>query len=72
MRTEELSFRMHSPTQRQTQEQLLMVWLSTSWGAQFWKQNQAIYDSDFAAKMNELEERVRSTDKSAAQLLASR
>jgi hypothetical protein len=72
MRTEEMSFRMNSPTQRETQEQLLLAWLSTSWGAKFWKENKAIYDSDFASKMNELEETVRRSAPSTADLLAVR
>jgi len=72
MRTEEMSFRMSSRTQRETQEQLLMAWLSTSWGAQFWKENQAIYDADFAAKMNELAETVKRSGRATAELLASR
>lgn len=72
MRTEEMSFRMNSSTQRETQEQLLMTWLSTPWGAKFWRENKAIYDSDFAAKMNDLEETVQQSGRSTAELLGSR
>ena len=69
MRTEEMNFRMNAPQQRATQEQLLMAWLSTSWGEKFWVANQAIFDADFAAKMNELREGLKGATQATSELL---
>ena len=60
MRTEELNFRMSSPVQRDTQEELLKMWLSVPWAAKFWTDYRAIYDADFAARMDALLESGRS------------
>jgi len=54
MRTEEMNFRMNSPVQRATQDQLLKMWLSVPWAAKFWAENKAIYDVDFVTKMDGL------------------
>lgn len=72
MRTEEMNFRMNSPTERETQRQLLMAWLSTSWGRKFWIANRAIYDADFAALADRLHETILEEDRASAELLASR
>ncbi|MDA1373018.1 MAG: hypothetical protein O2971_20015 [Proteobacteria bacterium] len=54
MRTEEMNFRMNSPEQRATQDQLLKGWLSVPWAANFWVENRAIYDTDFAKRLDAL------------------
>ncbi len=72
MRTEEMNFRMHSSEQRATQEQLLKGWLSVPWAAQFWTENRAIYDADFAARMDALHEQVQRTGEAAADLFSKR
>ncbi len=72
MRTEEMNFRMISPEQRATQEQLLKGWLSVPWAAQFWTENRAIYAADFAARMDALHEQVQTTGETAADLFSKR
>ena len=72
MRTEEMNFRMNSPEQRATQDQLLRGWLSVPWAAQFWIENRAIYDADFARRMDMLLEEVRQADHQTADLFSER
>ena len=72
MRTEEMNFRMSSPEQRATQEQLLKGWLSVPWAAQFWTENRAIYDADFAARMDALHEQVQRAEETAAEIFSKR
>lgn len=72
MRTEEMNFRMNSAEQKATQEQLLKGWLSVPWAARFWVENRAVYDSDFAAKVNALLEDVTASGDAAADIFAER
>ena len=72
MRTEESIFRSINVEQRATQEHLLKSWLSTSWGEKFWIVNRAIFDADFAAKVDVLLAEVRKSDQKNADLLAAR
>ncbi|MCH7854430.1 MAG: hypothetical protein IIB76_08855 [Proteobacteria bacterium] len=72
MRTEEMNFRMSSPVQRATQDQLLRGWLSVPWAAQFWTQNRAIYDADFADRMDTLLDEVGLAEDKTAELFAER
>jgi hypothetical protein len=72
MRTEEMNFRMDSPEQRATQEQLLKGWLSVGWAAQFWTENRAVYDADFAARMDALHEQVQRAGETTADLFSKR
>ena len=72
MRTEEMNFRMSSPEQRATQEQLLKGWLSVPWAAQFWTENRAIYDADFAARMDALHEQVQRSGETTADIFSKR
>ena len=71
-RTEEMNFRMSSPEQRATQDQLLRGWLSVPWAAQFWTQNRAIYDADFADRMDTLLDEVRLAEDKTAELFSGR
>ena len=71
-RTEEMNFRMSSPEQRATQDQLLRGWLSVPWAAQFWSQNRAIYDADFADRMDTLLDEVRLAEDKTAELFSER
>ena len=72
MRTEEMNFRMISPEQRATQEQLLRGWLSVPWATQFWTENRAIYDADFAAMVDALHEQVQRAGETAADIFSKR
>ena len=72
MRTEEMNYRMDPPEQRATQDQLLKGWLSVPWAAQFWLENRAIYDADFAEHMDGLLEEVRASGKDAYELFSDR
>jgi hypothetical protein len=72
MRTEEMNFRMNSSEQRTTQDQLLRGWLSVPWAAKFWIENRAIYDSDFAARLDTLLDEVRNTKDQTADIFAQR
>jgi hypothetical protein len=72
MRTEEMNFRMSSPEQRATQEQLLKGWLSVGWAAQFWTENRAVYDADFAARMDALHEQVQRAGETTADIFSKR
>ena len=73
MRTEEMNFRaMISPEQRATQDQLLRGWLSVPWAAKFWLENRAIYDADFANRMDALLEEIQESGDDASELFASR
>ena len=72
MRTEESIFRSNNEEQRATQEQLLKVWLSTSWGEKFWVTNRAIFDADFASKVDVLLAEVQASENKAAEFLATR
>jgi len=72
MRTEESIFRTINVEQRATQEQLLRTWLSTSWGEKFWVTNRAIFDADFAAKVDLLLDEIQAKESATADLLATR
>ena len=72
MRTEEMNFRMNSPQQRTTRDQLLRGWLSVPWAAQFWIENRAIYDADFAARVDKLLDEVRAAGDGTAEIFAER
>ncbi len=63
---------MSSPEQRATQDQLLRGWLSVPWAAQFWTQNRAIYDADFADRMDTLLDEVRLAEDKTAELFSER
>ena len=65
-------FRMHSPEQRATQEQLLKGWLSVPWAAQFWVENRAIYDADFAAMVDTLLSDVVASGQETAAIFSNR
>ena len=71
-RTEEMNVRMRSPEQRATQEQLLKGWLSVPWAAQFWTKNRAIYDADFAARMDALLEQVQRAPETVDDIFSKR
>jgi hypothetical protein len=72
MRTEEANFRVSAPVQRATQDQLLRGWLSVPWAAQFWTENRAMYDADFAVRLDTLLEEVRQAGSQTADLFAKR
>jgi len=72
MRTEEHNFRALPAEERPSQDQLLLMWLSTSWGASFWEQVRAIYDADFAAYLNGLQRRLRADPRSTMGLFKER
>ena len=72
MRTEEMNFRMNSPEQRATQDQLLKGWLSVPWAAQFWVDNRAVYDTDFCDRMDALLDEVRAAGIRTADLFSER
>ena len=72
MRTEEMNFRMNAHEQRATQDQLLRGWLSVPWAAQFWIENRAMYDADFADRLDALLEELRETGSQTADLFADR
>jgi hypothetical protein len=71
-RTEEMNFRTNAPEQRATQDQLLKAWLSVRWAAQFWTQNKALYDADFAERMDALLDEVQEAGDNTAELFAER
>jgi hypothetical protein len=58
MRTEEHNFRALPESERPSQDQLLLMWLSTSWGAGFWNQVKAVYDAEFAAYVDGLQKQL--------------
>lgn len=70
-RTEEMNFRTYSREQLATQDQLIMAWLS-AWGTPFWPDNKAIFDEDFAGKVDKLYQNVLATEKSQATLQSTR
>lgn len=72
MRTEEMNFRMISPEQRATQDQLLRGWLSVPWTAQFWTENRAVYDADFATHVDRLFEHIQESQDRTADVFAHR
>ena len=72
MRTEEMNFRMASPEQRATQAQLLKGWLSVPWAANFWEENKAIYDADFAEAMDSIQAELVREGRSTAEIFADR
>jgi len=72
MRTEEMNFRTASSEQRATQDQLLKGWLSVPWAAKFWIENRAVYDADFAERMDALLEKVQSAGDQATDIFAER
>ena len=72
MRTEEHNFRALPESERATQDQLLMMWLSTSWGAGFWDQVKAVYDHDFQVYVEEIRSKLDDEPKSASDLLKER
>ena len=72
MRTEEHNFRALPEADRATQDQLLMMWLSTSWGAGFWDQVKAIYDHDFQVYVEGLRSRLDASPTPATDLLKER
>ena len=72
MRTEEHNFRALPEEERPSQDQLLLMWLSTAWGAAFWEQSKAVYDSDFASYVDGLQRRLRAAPRSATDLFRER
>ena len=72
MRTEEHNFQALPASSRASQDKLLLMWLSTSWGASFWDQSKAIYDEEFAAYVASLRNRLRESPKSTEELLRER
>lgn len=72
MRTEEMNYRMNSPEQRATQDQLLKGWLAVPWAAQFWEENKAVYDADFASHLDALGKQVRREGVAADEIFANR
>jgi len=72
MRTEEHNFRALPSEERPSQDQLLLMWLSTSWGASFWEQVKAIYDADFAAYVDGLQRRLKDNPRSTTEIFMAR
>ena len=72
MRTEEHNFRALPLKERASQDQLLLMWLSTSWGASFWSQVKAIYDADFAAYVDGLQKRLAAQPRSTMDIFKER
>ena len=72
MRTEEMNYRMNSPEQRATQDQLLRGWLSVPWAAKFWTENRAIYDRDFATTVDALLDDISSSGEAPSEIFANR
>ena len=72
MRTEEHNFRALPRAERDTQDQLLTMWLSTSWGAAFWDQVKGIYDDDFRLHLETLRERLAAAPRPTSDLLRER
>lgn len=72
MRTEEHNFRALPPEERASQDQLLLMWLSTSWGTAFWNQSRAIYDADFAAYVDGLQRRLQADPRPTADIFRER
>ena len=72
MRTEEHNFRALPKTERASQDQLLLMWLSTSWGSAFWRQVKAIYDAEFQAYVDGLQERLAAQPRSVVEVFAKR
>ena len=66
-----MNYRAYSSDQLETQEQLLMAWLA-AWGKPFWPDNRGIFDHDFAAKVDELYEKVQETQQAHAAILSTR
>jgi hypothetical protein len=72
MRTEEHNFRALPESERASQDQLLLMWLSTSWGTSFWSQVKAIYDGDFAAYVDGLQQRLQAEPRSTMDIFKER
>jgi hypothetical protein len=72
MRTEEHNFRALPSQERPSQDQLLLMWLSTSWGASFWEQVKAIYDADFAAYVDSLQRRLKENPRPTMEIFRAR
>lgn len=72
MRTEEHNYRALPRAERASQDQLLMMWLSTSWGLSFWNQVKAIYDADFAAYVDSLHRRLQENPRATMDIFKER
>ncbi|MHC4235280.1 MAG: hypothetical protein ACYSUQ_09215 [Planctomycetota bacterium] len=72
MRTEEHNFRALPVKERASQDQLLLMWLSTSWGLAFWNQVKAIYDADFAAYVDGLCRRLEADPRGTMEIFRDR
>jgi hypothetical protein len=72
MRTEEHNFRALPKGERATQDQLLLMWLSTSWGRSFWNQVKAVYDGDFQRYVDRLQQRLTAQPRSVVDIFAQR
>jgi hypothetical protein len=72
MRTEEHNFRALPKSERPSQNQLLLMWLSTSWGAGFWNQVKAVYDAEFAAYVDGLQKQLESEPRTTMDIFKER
>jgi len=72
MRTEEHNFRALPESERPSQDQLLLMWLSTSWGAGFWNQVKAVYDAEFAAYVDGLQKQLESEPRTTMDIFKER
>ena len=72
MRTEEHNFRALAESERPSQDQLLLMWLSTSWGARFWNQVKAIYEAEFAAYVDGLQKQLKSEPRTTMEIFKER
>jgi len=72
MRTEEHNYGALAGEERATQDQLLLMWLSTSWGVGFWQQVKGVYDAGFVTYMDELERRLLADPRSTWDLFSRR
>ena len=61
-----------SAEERASQDQFLLMWLSTSWGASFWEQFKAVYDADFAAHVDQIKRRLLADPRSTVDLFSQR
>jgi hypothetical protein len=73
MRTEEMNYRAVTASEEKvTQRQLLMFWMSTPWGREFWESNKALYDDSFAAVVDECGTLVNQQSASSESIMATR
>lgn len=73
MRTEEHNFKaVADPEERATLRQLLLFWMSTPWGREFWNRSKALYDESFVALVDECGELVSQPAASTASLMSTR